>query len=194
MDILFSISIKGVRVTRRCWVNFQWRGVLLILITVGQEPILLAVGAGWGFLDNFSLAYFSSFLFPSLGDVRYKLKYCLKGPLNPNPSFRAKGTSSFFPLTYVRNKVDLGPLAYETDPRNDWLYRKLLHSLTARCHLWQRRFTCNELEVIHILNRGWWISCVCFGMLRRRKKNQSLEFMPRLMAYYFHFIEVCTIF
>ena len=31
---------------RRCWVNFQCRGVLLIWIIVGQGPIVLAVGAG----------------------------------------------------------------------------------------------------------------------------------------------------
>ena len=33
---------------RRCWVNFQYRGVLLIRIIVGQEPIALVVGAGGG--------------------------------------------------------------------------------------------------------------------------------------------------
>ena len=39
-----------------------------ILITVGQGPIALAVGAGGGSLDNFTLIYpFSSFSF-SLGD------------------------------------------------------------------------------------------------------------------------------
>ena len=39
-----------------------------ILITVGQGPIALAVGAGWGGLDIFTLIYpFSSFSL-SLGD------------------------------------------------------------------------------------------------------------------------------
>ena len=41
-------------VVRRCWVNYQCRGVLLTWITVGQGPIVLAVGAGWGCLDIFS--------------------------------------------------------------------------------------------------------------------------------------------
>ena len=69
---------------RRCWVNFQYRGVLLIWITVGQGPIVLAVGAGGGCLDIFSLIYQFSFLSPSLWEtVRYRLKYCLKGPLSP---------------------------------------------------------------------------------------------------------------
>ena len=47
----------GGRVVRRGWVNFQCQGVLLIWITVGQGPIVLAVGAGWGCLDIFSLIY-----------------------------------------------------------------------------------------------------------------------------------------
>ena len=43
----------GGRVVRRCWVNFQCRGVLLICMVVGQGPTALAVGAGgvvWTFL------------------------------------------------------------------------------------------------------------------------------------------------
>ena len=55
-----------------------------IWITAGQGSIVLAVGAGGGCLDVFSLLYpFSSFS-PSLWETaRYGLKYCLKGPLNP---------------------------------------------------------------------------------------------------------------
>ena len=69
---------------RRCWVNFQSRGVLLIWIIVGQGPIALAVGAGGGCLDIFSLIYHFSFLSPSLWETaRYRLEYCLKGPLSP---------------------------------------------------------------------------------------------------------------
>ena len=69
---------------RRCWVNFQCRGVLLTWNTVGQGPIVLAVGAGGGCLDIFSLLYHFSFLSPSLWETaRYRLKYCLKGPLSP---------------------------------------------------------------------------------------------------------------
>ena len=55
-----------------------------ILITVGQGPIALAVGAGGGGLDIFTLLYPFSPLSPSLWETaRYRLKYCLKGPLNP---------------------------------------------------------------------------------------------------------------
>ena len=70
---------------RRCGVNFQCRGVLPTWITVEQGPIVLAVGAGGGCLDIFSLIYHFSFLSPSLWETaRYRLKYCLKGPLSPN--------------------------------------------------------------------------------------------------------------
>ena len=69
---------------RWCWVNFQCRGVLLILIKVGQGPTALLVGTGGGCLDIFSLVYHFSFLSPSLWETaRYRLKYCLRGPLNP---------------------------------------------------------------------------------------------------------------
>ena len=55
-----------------------------ILITVGQGPTVLAVGAGGGCLDIFILIYPFSPLSPSLWETaRYRLKYCLKGPLNP---------------------------------------------------------------------------------------------------------------
>ena len=55
-----------------------------IWIPVGQGPTAIAVGAGWGCLDIFTLIYPLSFLSPSLWETaRYRLKYCLKGPLNP---------------------------------------------------------------------------------------------------------------
>ena len=80
----FPITFEGGRVERRCWVNFQCRGVLLVWMIVGQGPIALPVGAGGGCLDIFSLIYLFSFLSPSLWETaRYRLKYCLKGPLNP---------------------------------------------------------------------------------------------------------------
>ena len=74
----------GGRVVRRCWVNCQCRGVLLTWMTVGQGPIVLEVGAGGGCMDIFSLIYHFPFLSPSLRETtRYRLKYCLKGPLSP---------------------------------------------------------------------------------------------------------------
>ena len=55
-----------------------------IWMLVGPWPIALAVGAGGGCLDNFTLHYLFSLLSTSLWEMaRYRLKYCLKGPLNP---------------------------------------------------------------------------------------------------------------
>ena len=54
---------------RRCWVNFQYRGVLLTWITVGQGPIALAVCAGGGCKDIFTLICHFSFLSPSLWET-----------------------------------------------------------------------------------------------------------------------------
>ena len=56
-------------------------------IIVGQGPIALAVGAGGGCLEIFTLLFPFSPLSPSLWETaRYRLKYCFKGPLNPNQS------------------------------------------------------------------------------------------------------------
>ena len=58
-----------------------------IWITVGQGPTALAVGAGGVCLDIFTLIYPFFPLSPSLWETaRYRLKYCLKGPLNPKPT------------------------------------------------------------------------------------------------------------
>ena len=51
-----------------------------VLITVGQGPIALAVGAGGDGLDIFLLSSILSPFSPSLWETaRYRLKYCLKG-------------------------------------------------------------------------------------------------------------------
>ena len=55
-----------------------------ISIRVGQGPTALTVGAGRGCLDILTLIYPFSSLSPSPWETaRYRLKYCLKGPLNP---------------------------------------------------------------------------------------------------------------
>ena len=55
-----------------------------VWIRVGQGPTALAVGAGGGCLEIFTLDYPFCPLSPSLWETaRYRLKYCLKGPLNP---------------------------------------------------------------------------------------------------------------
>ena len=74
-----------------------------IWITVGQGPTALAVGAGGGCLDIFNLIYSFSPLSPSLWETaRYRLKYCLKGPLNPrqptNQLFNPRFHSTWYAL------------------------------------------------------------------------------------------------
>ena len=55
-----------------------------ILVIVGQGPIALAVGAGGGCSDIFTVPYPFSPLSPSLGETaRYRLKYC-QGRLTQN--------------------------------------------------------------------------------------------------------------
>ena len=45
---------------------------------------MLAVGAGGSWLDIFSLVYHFSILSPSHWETaRYRLKYCIKGPISP---------------------------------------------------------------------------------------------------------------
>ena len=63
-------DVEGDRVLRWCWLNFHYLGVLLVWVVVGQGPTALAVGAGWGCWDIFSLIY-------------NRLKYYLIGPLSP---------------------------------------------------------------------------------------------------------------
>ena len=74
-----------------------------ILITVGQGPTALAVGAGGGCFDIFTLIYPFSPLSPSLWETaRYRLKYYLIGPLNPKqPTNQIKCSLLLIPQTNV---------------------------------------------------------------------------------------------
>ena len=81
--------------------------------TIWQRPIALAVGAGGGCLDIFTLLYPFSPPSPSLWETaRYRLKYCFKGSLNPkkNPTNQI----------YI-NQIYIGPSPRdrEKEERND---------------------------------------------------------------------------
>ena len=72
-----------------------------IWMIVGQGPTALAVGAGGGCLDM-SLLYPFSPLSPSLWEAaRYRLKYCLKGPLNPKQPTNNIPKSSHIYILYL---------------------------------------------------------------------------------------------
>ena len=59
-------------------------GLPTIWTNVGQGAIALSVGAGGGGLEIFTLIYPFFPLSPCLSETaRYRLKYCLKWPLNP---------------------------------------------------------------------------------------------------------------
>ena len=67
---------------------------------VGQGPIAIAVGACC--LDIFTFVYLFFSLSPSLWETtRYKLKYCLKGPLNPKQPINQWTLSLFHMNTSV---------------------------------------------------------------------------------------------
>ena len=102
---------------RRCLVNFQCWGVLLFWIQVGQGSIGLAIGAGGGCLDIFSLICHFSFLSPSLWETaRYRLKYCLKGPLSPkqptNQRLQPVAFSKGVPAVNLLSDVDSGAITF----------------------------------------------------------------------------------
>ena len=77
-------------------------GRFTIWITVGQGPNALAVGAGGGCLSIFTLIYPFSPLSPSHWETaRYRLKYCLKGPL-PSKTTNQPTKSFHIPLLQIR--------------------------------------------------------------------------------------------
>ena len=85
-------------------------GCPTIWITVGQRPTALAVGAGRGCLDIFTLIYPFSPLSPSLWETaRYRLKYSLKGPLNPKQPTNIQQTNQRLLLLCSHSPNDVPP-------------------------------------------------------------------------------------
>ena len=68
---------------RRCWVNFQYWGVLLIWNIVEQGSIVLSVGAGGGCMDIFSSSVFSLFFLP-LWESPIKTEILSQRAVKPN--------------------------------------------------------------------------------------------------------------
>ena len=68
-------------------ISLGWSGGAMVLGKLplsGRPSIWIIVGAGWGCLDIFILLYLFSPLSPFLWEMaQYRLKYCLKGSLNP---------------------------------------------------------------------------------------------------------------
>ena len=90
-------------------------------ITVGQGPTALAVGAGGGCLDIFTLLYPFFPLSPSLWETaRYRLKYCLQGPLNPKQPTNHLSPSLWETARYRLKYCLKGPLT-ENNQTNQYL-------------------------------------------------------------------------
>ena len=82
--------------------KFPVPGRPTVWITVGQGPTALAVGAGGGCLDIFTLIYPFFPLSPSLWETaRYRLKYCLKGPLNPKQPTNQTCLNLMFNILFI---------------------------------------------------------------------------------------------
>ena len=85
-----------------------------IWIIVGQGSSILAVGAGGGCLDIFTLIYLFSPLSPSLWEtVQYRLKYCLKGPLSSKQPTKNRMVPSFSFRPDLPSSNQRGKQSYE---------------------------------------------------------------------------------
>ena len=115
---------------RQVYVDCEFNGALI----VGQGPIALAVGAGGGCLDIFTLIYPFSSLSPSLWETaRYRLNYCLKGPLNPKqPTNQPKSTAHVIWSKTTQSNVTFGRIQRSIEKILKWnnegfLYKKMRH-------------------------------------------------------------------
>ena len=79
----FQFVFGGGRAVRWSLVNFQCRASYY-LDDSRARAYCACSRCGWGVVWTFLLSSILSFLSPSLWETaRYRLKYCLKGPLNP---------------------------------------------------------------------------------------------------------------
>ena len=118
-----------------------------IWITVGQEPTALTVGAGGGCLDISTLIYPFSPLSPSLWETaRYRLKYCLKGPLNPKQPTNQPTLCSFVSglifLTHSPTYISISVIkSYKNDKSVKHVYI-LLSICPSEFHIKPVSYTC----------------------------------------------------
>ena len=100
-----------------------------IWIKVGKGPTALAVGAGGHCLDIFTLIYPFFPLSPSLWETaRHRLKYCLKGPLNPKQPTNLPTTKYYYTL-----------------PINVELLSCKINKISAQIKFWVRFFSTNNV-------------------------------------------------
>ena len=68
---------------------------------MGQWHIALAVGAGGGMFGHFFSPLSFLLFLPLWETARYRLKYCLKGPLNPKQPTNGMLVCSLLSITIV---------------------------------------------------------------------------------------------
>ena len=153
-----------------------------IWMIVGQGPIALAVGAGGGCLDIFTLIYPFSPLSPSLWETaRYRLKYCLKGPLNPkqptintflyNKWQMSWNAAVFNKLHSIKPSLGEWQLNYRIDRKEEVTLARLrightfiTHSFLLKGEDWPLCIPCQEpVSVKHFL-----LDCTDFRIIRSR--------------------------
>ena len=116
-------------------------------IKVGQGPTALAVGAGGVVLDIFSLVYHLSLLVPSLWEMaRYRLKYCLKGPLSSK------------------------------QPTNQLKYQRFVPVVAITIAMRYDAFTKNFLWILTLMIcRAKYVVCVTFEKLKRVRQRRGIS-------------------
>ena len=129
------------RVVRWCWVTSS-AGASYNFDYSRARAYCACSRCGWGVFGIFTLVYPFSCASPSLwGTARYKLKYCLKGPLNPKqPTNQLLNYSrKTFRIWYAENNM----LLYcGIDTQDLWLLFILerdTHGLRLNC-------ICNDLQ------------------------------------------------
>ena len=91
----FYVLFRGGRVVRWCWVNFQCWGVLQFGYSRARAYCACS-RCGWGLFGHF-YSHLSFPLSPSLWETaRYRLKYCLKGPLNQKQPTNLRPFQQYF--------------------------------------------------------------------------------------------------
>ena len=89
--------------TRGCWVTFQC-GASYNFDYSRARAYCACSRCGWGLFGLFTLLYPFSPLSPSLWETaRYRLKYCLKGPLKPKTTNQPKFIQSHISVLYFRS-------------------------------------------------------------------------------------------
>ena len=123
-DSVVDITDRGRSIGAMVLGKLPVLGRPTIRIIVGQGPIVLAVGAGGGCLDIFTLVYHFSVLSHSLWETtRCRLKYCPKGPLSPkqttNQPTSITGGAVVQTLTLFRMDTCLGDICKQYRPSSD---------------------------------------------------------------------------